>query len=479
MTKLLRKVTSWLASPRLAVVLLLVVGVWSFLGTLVPQGASGDAKVVAWGLANPVLASFVSALGFHQTFSSPLFVATVLLLAASTGVCSWRRTRVALRRYRLLREITDEEASRLLSRPSFTVGIGPSAPVDPLEAATDALGGMGLRVRERDGYVVAVSRPWAVLGSPVFHWALLLLILVILGGRLYRMEGLMGVPVGDSRPLAAESFGLVDSGALYKFSVPPDRVRVDKMNLVYMVDGLDRGPAPTVSILKPDGSVAASGVVYPNKPLRYGSIIVHPSEIGLSPGFALVTKDGVQGDRTNMIVDFSETTPGRTTAAEFELTAEQAADSIVASVTVPLQTKDGEFIRAVPKQPSATFVVRPATGGSPIASETVLVGQDIQLPNGSRLRLLGVGYYARLSIVDDPSIPLVYALLIVGMVAVSVSILGRQSLALLALQTDEAGEARLEVWFRDWRVNKLRLIQAEEAVREALSVRSDTNGEPE
>jgi cytochrome c biogenesis protein ResB len=479
MTKLLRKVTSWLASPRLAAILLLVVGVWSFLGTLVPQAPAGDARVVAWSMAHPVLAPFVSALGFHQTFSSPLFVATVLLLAASTAVCSWRRTRVALRRYRLLREITDEEAARLLSRPSFTVDVPADGPVDPLDAATGALTTMGLRVKPRDGFNVAVSRPWAVLGSPVFHWALLLLILVILGGRLYRMEGLMGVPVNDARPLVAESFGLVDAGALYNFSTPPNRIRVDKMNLVYMVDGLDRGPAPTVSILKPDGSVAASGVVYPNNPLRYGSLIVHPSEIGLSPGFALVAQDGAQGERTNVIVDFSETTPGRTTAAEFELAAEQTADSIVASVTVPLQARNGEFLQAVPKPPSATFVLRPSSGGAPVASETVLVGGEIPLPNGLRLRLLDVGYYARLSIVDDPTIPLVYALLIIGMVAVSVSILGRQSLALVAMGTGESGKARLEVWFRDWRVNKLRLIQAEESVREALSIPTDTNGDPE
>ena len=327
--------------------------------------------------------------------------------------------------------------------------------------------------------IVAASRPWAVFGSPVFHWALLLLILVIVGVRFVRAEGLMGVPVGDARPLAAESFGFLDYGALYRFSPTPDLIRVDRIDTVHMIDGIDRGPAPTVSILRPDGSVAASQVVYPNNPMRYGSLTIHPSVIGLSPGFAMVSKEGTEGARTNLIVDFADMAPLGTSPAEFTLTAARPEDSLVATVTIPLQKQDGDFVQAVPKPPRATFTVRPAGGGSPVAAATLSVGQDLKLPNGSRLRLVGVGYYARLSIVDDPAIPLIYALLLIGLAGVSVSILGRQSLAVVTVRTSETGDRGVGVWFRDWRANKIRAAQAEEAVREALEAPPGENGDAE
>jgi len=466
-----RRTVSQLASPRLAAVLLLILGVWSFLGTLVPQGASDDAKVRAWALANPSLERLVSLVGFHQTFSSAAFALVVMVLAASTAVCSWGRTKVALRRNGLLSRITDDEARRLASTPTFTVDV-PSGHGEPVAAAGGALRHMGLRVTERDGVAIARSRPWVVFGSPVFHWALLLLILVVLGGRLGRAEGLIGVPVGDSRPLAEKSYGRLDRGALHAFRTPPLLIRVDKLDIEHMVDGIDRGPAPTVSIVGPGGGVVASQVVYPNHPLRYKSLTVHSSVIGLSPEFVIASPGGRTGASTNVIVDFAESAPTGTSAATFDLTTSDPGQSIAASVSVPLEKRDGRFIQAVPDPARATFALQPA-GGGPRVTETLIPGQELPLPNGSRLRLVGVGYYARLSVVDDPSIPLVYALLIVALIGVSVSILGRQSLAVVVSREREGGGARVDVWFRDWRSNVARTAQAEAAIRAAVSSGAD------
>jgi hypothetical protein len=297
----------------------------------------------------------------------------------------------------------------------------------------------------------------------------------LFGVSFTRAEGLMGVPVGDQRPLTAESFGQLTSGGLHRFSATPYLIRVDKMDLVYMIDGIDRGPAPTVSIVRPDGSVAASQVVYPNNPMRYGSLTIHPGAFGLSPGIAIVSKEGSEGARTNLIVDFADDAPGGTRPAEFALSTGEV-ESVLASVTVPLAKQSGAFVQALPSNPKSTFVLRPAEGGAPIATGTISVGDALELPDGSGLRLLGVGYYARLSIVDDQSIPLVYALLVLALVGVSVSILGRQTLAVAAIGQGETGSPTVDVFFRDWR-SKYRAAQAEEIVREALAARDSTNGD--
>jgi len=474
-----RSVASWLASPRVAAMLLLVVGVWSFIGTIVPQGDAASETVAKWAAANPAAEAVASALSLHKAFSSPIFVLMILLLAASTMVCAWRRTKVAMHRSRLLRDISDDDARQLVSRPTFSVEVASDGDESQtLGAVSGALRGTGLRPRGRDGMVVAVSRPWAVFASPVFHWALFALIIVMFVVQMTRAEGLMGVPVNESRPLTAESFGLLDRGALYAFKRSPLAIRVDRIDREYVIDGIDRGPAPTVSILLPDGSVAASQVVYPNSPMRYGSLMIHPGEIGLSPSFALVSKQGSQGERVSLIVDIDETSPSGTTAAEFALDSSSPdASGILGSVTIPVKQTDVATESSSAAGFRATFVLRPKDGGAVLADKTLSVGEEIALPDGSKLRLLGVGNYARLSVVDDPSIPLVYALLVVALVAVSVSILGRQSLAVVAVRTGEAGSRTVDVWFRDWRANKIRTEQAQEAVRAVLSAETATNGD--
>jgi hypothetical protein len=144
-----------------------------------------------------------------------------------------------------------------------------------------------------------------------------------------------------------------------------------------------------------------------------------------------------------------------------------------------MQKRDRVFAQELPADAKAAFVVRPANGGPPVASGTLSAGEELPLPDGSRLRLLGVGYYARLSVVDDPSIPLVYALLFVALAGMCVSILGRQSLAVVGVVESETGRRTVSVWFRDWRANKIRALQAEEAVREALTTPRGKNGDRE
>lgn len=474
----MRRITSWLASPRLAVLLLLALGAWSFVGTLAPQGSLSSPKVIAWASTHPMAEPVVALLGLHQAFSSPIFIAMVLLLTASTIVCAWRRTKVAIRRHRLLRDMSAEDARTLVGRPTFSVMVASDESDEPFSRVSEALRTMGLRTRDSDGMVIAASRTWSVYASPVFHWALVGFILVMFVVQLTRAEGLMGVPVRASKPLVAESFGVLDQGAFHRFDQSPHLIRVDKLDLKYVIDGIDRGPAPTVSVLRPDGSVTASQVVYPNNPMRYGPLMIHTSETGLAPRFAVVSKDGVETSRANFIVDYDAQSPSGTTAAEFTITPTDPGEAqVLASVTVPLRKQPG--VQTRPGVPRATVVLRAQGQESTIASQTLYVGDEVKLPDGSALRLLGVGYYARLSVVDDPSIPLVYALLIIALVAVSVSILGRQSLAVAVVREHEDGARSVDVWFRDWRANKFRAEQAQEVVRDALTPAPTKNGDAE
>lgn len=76
-------------------------------------------------------------------------------------------------------------------------------------------------------------------------------------------------------------------------------------------------------------------------------------------------------------------------------------------------------------------------------------GEGIELPGGYRLVLQNLTYYARLKIVDDGSVPLLYAWLVVAGIGLSIASLGRQQVIVVAVASDESGDrilGRVRVW---------------------------------
>jgi len=66
-------------------------------------------------------------------------------------------------------------------------------------------------------------------------------------------------------------------------------------------------------------------------------------------------------------------------------------------------------------------------------------GENVALPGGGSLRLDSVGYYARLSVVDDWSIPFLYAGLVVAVVGLTIAVVARQQIVLVTAVKDLDG----------------------------------------
>ena len=194
----MRRLTSLLASPRLAVALLVALGVYSFIGTLVPQGRDTAAVVRQWDTAHVGLAPLVGVLGLHQAFSSPVFVALAILLACATAVCAWRRTAVARRRSSALRALRRGETAKAVASPTFAIETEADRS-EAIDRAESALREAGLGAKRAGDTLVLASNPATVWGSTVFHWALVALLAVVVLSALVRSDGLIGIPRGESR----------------------------------------------------------------------------------------------------------------------------------------------------------------------------------------------------------------------------------------------------------------------------------------
>ena len=471
MRALVSKIVRWLASPRLAFALLLVIAALTFLATLVPQGGPSETKVAMWAVAHPFAGPLVRAFGFHAAYTSPVFLACVSLLAASTTVCSWRRTKVAMRRLALVRKMTRDQAVELAARPSFCVA-APMGGQAALETTAAALQGRRARVTQGDGFAGGGASVVGIVGSPVFHWALVLLFVVLAWGQLTRAEGLMGVGEGEVKPNAPAGYGVLNAGALYRWGSTQPSIGVERLRLENVVDGIDRGPTPTVVLYGANGEVLARGDAYPNHPLRYRSYTVHANDYGLSAVLSLTSPSGQPLGKANVLVDFSDTAPGGTAPGEFSLTDSSGSASIVATVTVPLDRVSAGYSRTLPRNPEAIVSLSDTAGTALTDQETLSVGQSMTLPDGATLRLDAIRYYARLSVVDDSSLPLVFAVMLVALGGLACSLLGSKYAVAIVAAEDDSG-ARLDVWYRDWRGGASGRIAFEALVRDAVGLRND------
>jgi cytochrome c biogenesis protein ResB len=447
----LRKAVAALTSAGLALGLLVFLTAWSAVATLVAQGDPASQEVAAWAAAHPAIEPVVAAIGFHQAFSSWLFMACAVLLGVSTALCAWKRTRSAMARSRALARARQLDAGSLAVEHDLEVALDPAmTAAEAVTTASRVLADLGVRTKRRGELLTAVSAPWTAWGSAVFHWSLVALILLVLGGNLFRSDGLMGIPVGQTLADTPVAYGLLHAGPLFNRDGVHRSFRVDAFDPDYTTGGIDRGPSPTVSVLDAAGNAVVTQRVYPNAPLKLGSLTIHAAAYGLATYFSLENTAGAVSGRSLQLVDFSQTASGGTVPVGALQISDSAGRVLVScAITVPLQGPARNYVQSLPSNPKVRVVAVSPQGGLTV-DKLVKVGETVSLPSGDVLKLDQVGYYARLSIVDDATIPFIYAGLVIAMIGLGISTLSRQQ-AVAATVVEGPDGSSLAVYIRLWR----------------------------
>lgn len=395
----IRRFVKILRSRKVAIGLLVVIALWSAVGASSP----------AW-------------------FGSPVFLLLSLWLFTSTTVCAWERTRRAIDELKPSGGVTSALTARLETAQvlaSSTCGVDEARGL-----AVSAMRGAGLRTRSTARVVEGSSGVLGIVGSPLFHWSLALLFVLVAYGQLVRSDGLMGVPVGGSVPNDPAEYGVFAAGRLHGGRHSDLVVSVSEMRAKNVVDGIDRGPTPRVSLSR-GGQVVAQGDVYPNSPLRYGSMLVHYSNRGYVA--VLEIRDG-----SDSVIDVERAYFDYDKTAQFGL----AGGSISAA---PLGIS--ELVSVAPakrasKNSPPRVRVQAGDGAQPVELDK---GSSMPLGTGS-VRLASVSEYARLSIVDDPSVYPMYVVFALATLGLAFAIIWPpRKMWILVQQTDEGVTLRAVV----------------------------------
>lgn len=463
--RLLHSLGRFFRSRNLAIGLIAVLAAYSVLATFVPRRSAGEAALRAWQATHPIASRVTSLFGLHTAYSNPFFIVLCVMLAVATAMCSWERTTRAVKLGRFFRGLSESTQTRLSTSPDSRYPIDPDTdPEDALKAAAANLRRLGLRVRTESSSVVdtqgGVLGLW---GSPIFHWGLVALMLVIAAGQLTRAEGFMALPLGERVADEHANYLQINEGPLFAerhTHIDFEAVRIDRH---FTSDGVDYGTVPFVVARRADAEIA-SGSVHANQPLKTGSLIVHMADFGPAVTLAVVTPGGAEVARDTIELDRSASTSSGTTPGQVVLT--DAAGS--AAVTVRVQAVVFDASGAKPASGISRAIIETAPAGSSDFGPPTLVpvGETIGLSGNQRLLVVDVKDWVRVSIANDWSVPFIYSLLIIAILGLGVAVLvPTRRATVLLVQAEKGYSLHLGMWHaRGDALFKRHVIQA---VREA------------
>lgn len=195
-----RAVWDFLASVKLAVVLLIILAIASILGAL-PQGylPQGQAPQVYQQLYGSAGAKFILAVGLDNVYTSPWYLTLLFGLALNLIVCSIERLPKAWKAAFNRPDPNKLRLPKLKTRREIILSSAPDRALDMARTTAKALGGMlEDSPGENKTVVFAQSGGWSRMGAYIIHLSILIL---FAGGMLTGLVGFKGfvnILEGDS-----------------------------------------------------------------------------------------------------------------------------------------------------------------------------------------------------------------------------------------------------------------------------------------
>ncbi len=434
-----------LRSRRLAAVLITGLLAYAVIGTLVPRGAATDPSVRTWSTAHPVAAAIAGPLGLFRGFASPLFMATMALLVASTAACATERTVRARRSIQSVTRVPEGLAGHVTEHAQIVLQVADTRDAeDVLFDAARRLRRLRLRVDSGDGLAYGRAGGAGPVASAVFHWAIVGLILVAAAGQATRAEGVMGLPEGERVADERANYRSIAESPLFGARFTGIELVATDIVRHYRVGNVDYGAAPRISAWR-DGDEIASGRVYPNSPLRVGSLLVHMVDFGPAAVVAVERPYGGEIARGTLLLDRSTSTESGTVPQSFVA----ASSTGGTAVEVRLQVLTGASSVAATQTPGRSRalveVLTPESGAS--TSTVVAEGDTVPLPGGERLRLVQVKDWASVSVANDWSVPFLYGIFVVAVGGLGVAVLAPLRRVGVTIATEDGAVIlRARVW---------------------------------
>lgn len=412
---LLRFVWRQLTSMRTALILLLLLGVASIPGSLIPQRPQNPMKVQDYFANDPTLASWMNRFSLFDVYGSPWFSAIYILLFISLIGCVLPRAFDHLKASRALPPMTPANLDRMEFFQTWHGG------GDELSKARKWLESKHFRIREFEGSISAEKGYLRETGNLLFHLALILILVGVSLGALFGMRGEAIVNVGERFTNTPTTYDSLSYGKLFRDqSLSPFVVTIDDFQAKY--DAATNAPQDytlKVTVVDKPGAPKVKRVIKVNSPISFGSTNVYLQANGYSPIVTVRDKSGAivlsgpvpflpqDANLTSIgAIKVPDSTPQLGFVASFLPTA--ARDKVRGGISIYPEALDPRLLFSVWKGdlgldrgvPQSVYRID-TTKMSKIGLESLGVGQTFTFAEGS-IRFDGIVQWVNLQVVRDP-----------------------------------------------------------------------------
>jgi cytochrome c biogenesis protein len=385
-----REVLPVLTDLRLAIILLLIIALFSVSGTVIEQGQLPDFYQSNYP-EHPALFGFLSwkviqVVGLDHVYRTWWFLSLLVLFGTSLTACTFTRQLPALKAAQKWKYYEEPRNFTKLALSAELEGVS-------LPSITPILQQKSYRIfQEKDDILYARKGIIGKLGPIIVHIGI---VAILLGGIWGAMTGFMAqemIASGDTFQVK----NIVDAGAWSSQDVLKDwSVRVNRFWIDYTpTGGIDQFYSD-MSVLNNEGKEVNHEKIYVNKPLRYHGVVFYQTDWGISSVRVRLNKSPI-----------------------FQLPMAQLdtkGKGRLWGTWIPTKPDLSEGVSLLAKDLQGMVLIYDAQGK---LINTVRAGMSIPV-NGVNLQILDVMGSTGLQIKFDPGIPIVYtgfALLMLGVV---------------------------------------------------------------
>ncbi len=336
-----KKIAAFFKSRKLAIVLILLIIIFSIIGTHIPQKSQLKLEVYnVWKTNHPTEAYYFEKLGLTGLFSSPIFIGLAGLLFINTLFCT---------------RIMFSNAFRRLSNPQFQKKAYISGLENNMELRTEkeqkyiisvlnsVLKSGGYKLFKEKNCIVAEKNRFGVFGTSLFHVSILIIILAAVYGSLGRMEGDMRLIEGQTLSEDHGNYIFVNEGPFFYGNHQKFDISLEKFYTDYKDEtGTPRGTAGKL-VIKENGKKVKKDVVYSNNLMSYEGYTFLGNVYGLAPLLILNNPDGTV--YSGSYITASDTDSSGRYVSSFEIGDTGLEGVLMVYMTAPLTseiTESGE-----------------------------------------------------------------------------------------------------------------------------------------
>ncbi|MGI0486612.1 cytochrome c biogenesis protein [Pantanalinema rosaneae CENA516] len=380
MTFFKRELIPLLADLRLAIVLLLVIALFSISGTLIEQGQSA-AFYQANYPEHPALFGFLSwkvllTLGLDHVYRTWWFLALLILFGSSLTACTFKRQIPALRWFSRTWKFYNQP--RQFQKFALSAEFAQTRLDDVLPLLTQ----QRYRLFQQDQAVYARKGLVGRVGPIVVHVGILVILVGGIGGALTGFVAQEMVPSGKTFQIQ----NITDAGVWAARQVPKDwSVKVNRFWIDYTPAGAIDQFYSDMSVLDQAGKEVKRKTIHVNEPLRYKGVTLYQADWSIA---------AVQVKINNSPVFQLPMAP-----------LETAGKGRLWGTWIPTKPDLSAGVSLVAKDLQGMLLVYDMEGK---LTATVRSGMSTEV-NGVTLKILDLIGSTGLQIKADPGVPIVYA----------------------------------------------------------------------